>query len=338
MAKRRSPASARSMKSASTRPVGRSKATLLSRPQAAAAIIVGDIKSLADARIFIGASSLVAYVHGHVDTARVDITAASENGILVTRASPGFAPAVAELVIGFMIDLTRGITRSTLMWRTGGSPETALSSQLSSRILGIIGYGNIGRHLAMLARAMGMRVLVNDPYVQVDPEAGVEQVSFDDLLKTADIVVPLVAATPSTTNLIDAAALARMKPSAFLINVSRGEVVDEAALEQALDRRVIAGAALDVGLDAFRMPAPRLATPRRCPGHAAYRWRHAGSNSPPGAGDGSPGRGDPRRRNTARRDQSRSRDSSSLASVSGPQILAPPSSMVAPTDLPASTI
>jgi len=224
------------------------------------AIIVGDIKSLADARIFIGASSLVAYIHGHVDTARVDITAASDNGILVTRASPGFALAVAELVIGFMIDLTRGITRSTLMWRTGGSPETALSSQLTSRILGIIGYGNIGRQLAMLARAMGMRVLVNDPYVQVDPETGLEQVSFDDLLKTADIVVPLVAATPSTRNLIDAAALTRMKPSAFLINVSRGEVVDEAALEQALDRRIIAGAALDVGLDAFRMPAPRLAS------------------------------------------------------------------------------
>ena len=98
-----------------------------------------------------------------------------------------------------MIDLTRGITRSTLMWRTGGSPQTAISSQLSSRTLGIIGYGNIGRHLAMLARAMGMRVLVNDPYVQVDPEAGVEQVSFDDLLTTADIVVPLVVATPATS-------------------------------------------------------------------------------------------------------------------------------------------
>lgn len=223
------------------------------------AIIVGDIKALADARIFAGSPSLVAYVHGHVDAVRVDVAAASENGILVTRASPGYGPAVAELVIGFMIDLTRGITRSTLAWRSGGFPDTAISSQLSSRILGIIGYGTIGRHLAKLAHAMGMRVLVHDPYVRVEPESGLEQVAFNHLLETADIVVPLAVATPETRNLIDARALARMKPSAFLINASRGELVDEAALEEALDRRKIAGAALDVGLDAFRLPSPRLA-------------------------------------------------------------------------------
>lgn len=223
------------------------------------AIIVGDIKALADPRIFAGSPGLVAYVHGHVDTIRVDVAAASENGILVTRASAGYGPAVAELVIGFMIDLTRGITRSTLAWRAGGSPQTTISSQLSSRTLGIIGYGNIGRHLARLARAMGMRVLVNDPYVRVEPDAGFEQVAFDQLLKTADIVVPLAVVTPETTNLIDAAALARMKPHSFLINVSRGELVDEAALGRALERGAIAGAALDVGLDSFRMPAPRLA-------------------------------------------------------------------------------
>jgi D-3-phosphoglycerate dehydrogenase len=107
---------------------------------------------------------------------------------------------------------------------------------------------------------MGMRVLVNDPYVRVEADSGVEQVDFGYLLATADIVVPLAVATPETANLIDAAALARMKPAAFLINVSRGELVDEAALEQALDRRVIAGAALDVGLDSFRMPSPGLAS------------------------------------------------------------------------------
>ena len=223
------------------------------------AIIVGDIKALADARIFAGSPGLVAYVHGHVDTLRVDVAAASANGILVTRATPGYGPAVAELVIGFMIDLTRGITRSTLEWRAGGHPPTTLSSQLSSRTLGIIGYGYIGRRLATLTRAMGMRVLVNDPYVRIGPDAGLEQVAFDHLLATADIVVPLAVATPETANLIDAAALARMKPSSFLINVSRGELVDEAALEQALARGAIAGAALDVGHDAFRLPAPRLA-------------------------------------------------------------------------------
>jgi D-3-phosphoglycerate dehydrogenase len=224
------------------------------------AVVVGDIKALPDARFFAAVPDLLAYVHGHVDARRVDVAAASENGILVTHASAGFGPAVAELVTGFMIDLTRGITRSSLLWRAGGSPQTVVSSQLSSRTLGIIGYGHIGRHVAAMASAFGMRILVSDPYVRVEPGSGVEQVAFEDLLAMADIVVPLAVATPETANLIDAPALARMKPTAFLINVSRGELVDEGALEQALDQKIIAGAALDVGLDAFRLPPPRLAT------------------------------------------------------------------------------
>jgi D-3-phosphoglycerate dehydrogenase len=223
------------------------------------AIIVGDSKATADASLFAAVPDLVAYVHGHVDLRRVDVAAASANGILVTRASAGFGPAVAELVVGFMIDLSRGITRSTLLWRSGGDPRPHLSSQLSGKTLGIIGYGHIGRHLARLAGAFGMCLLVNDPYVRVDDEPGLEQVSFDRLLEAADFVVPLAVATSETANLIDARALARMKPSAFLINVSRGELVDEGALEQALDRGVIAGAGLDVGRAPFQMPPPRLA-------------------------------------------------------------------------------
>lgn len=226
------------------------------------AIVVGDSRATADASLFAAAPNLIAYVHGHVDLRRVDIAAASANGILVTHASAGFGPAVAELVIGFMIDLSRGITRSTLLWRAGGDPRPELSSQLSSHTLGIIGYGHIGRHLAKLVSAIGMRVLVNDPYIRIEGEPGLEQVSLDRLLEAADFVVPLAVATPETANLIGAKALARMKPSAFLINVSRGDLVDEGALEQALDQGVIAGAALDVGRAPFQMPSPRLAARR----------------------------------------------------------------------------
>jgi D-3-phosphoglycerate dehydrogenase len=201
-------------------------------------IIVGDIEAGAGAEFFAAASDLTA----------------------VTRASPGFGPGVAELALGFMIDISRGITRSTLEWRSGGAPSTVISSQLSSRTLGIIGYGYVARHLVSLVRATGMRILVTDPYVQASPEAGVEQVSFEELLATADFVLPLAVATPETKNLIDAKALARMKPTAFLINVSRGEIVDEAALKDALDREIIAGAALDVGLAPGRLPQPWLAS------------------------------------------------------------------------------
>ena len=171
------------------------------------------------------------------------------------------------------------------------------------------------------------------------PKHGVEQVSFEDLLTTADIVVPLVVATPETTNLIDAAALARMKPTAFLINVSRGEVVDEAALEQALDRRAIAGAALDVGLDAFRMPPPRLAarddvlatphiggvTPEAIRHQALETVRQVAAILA--------------RRHSAGRHQRRSSDPAARKALRrGPEPQPPRSSTIAPTDFPASTI
>jgi D-3-phosphoglycerate dehydrogenase len=223
-------------------------------------VAVGDSKATPDAAVFAAAPDLVAYVHNHVDIRRIDVAAASANGILVTRASAGFGPAVAELVIGFMIDLHRGITAFSEMWRKGGAPRIFLSAQLSSRTLGIIGYGHIGRHLARLVEPFAMRVLVHDPYVKIEPGGPVGQVSMDDLLASSDFVVPLAVATPETANLVNAAALARMKPTAYLINVSRGDLVDEDALEDALNRNVIAGAALDVGRAPFQMPPDRLAS------------------------------------------------------------------------------
>jgi D-3-phosphoglycerate dehydrogenase len=99
-----------------------------------------------------------------------------------------------------------------------------------------------------------MRVLVYDPYV-----TDVEQTPFDDLLKQSDYVVPLAVATAETENLMNASAFAKTKKGAFFINVSRGNLVDEAALEAALDSGRLAGCALDVGRAPDQMPAPRLA-------------------------------------------------------------------------------
>ncbi len=129
-----------------------------------------------------------------------------------------------------------------------------MGRELRGSTLGIIGYGAIGCELARAAKALGMRVLVNDPYVK-----GVEQVSLDALLAQSDYFVPLAVATPETENLMNEAAFAKMKPGACFINVSRGNLVDEAALVRALDAGRIAGCALDVGRAPDQMPTPALA-------------------------------------------------------------------------------
>ena len=221
-------------------------------------IVVSDRQTPGFAAFFEGAPDLVAFLRCAVDIRNVDVAAASRHGILVTRATPGFAASVAELGLGLMIDLARGITGAVIAYRGGQAPAARIGRQLKGATLGIIGYGVIGQHLAGLAKAIGMTVLASDPYKTID-EAGVRQVSFENLLAESDFVVCLAVATEETENLIDAAALARMKPSAFFVNLSRGNLVDEAALAAALDAKGIAGAAMDVGRAPDQMPSLDLA-------------------------------------------------------------------------------
>jgi D-3-phosphoglycerate dehydrogenase len=117
----------------------------------------------------------------------------------------------------------------------------------------------IGQYLARLGVALGMTVLASDPHRQVE-EPGVRQTSMETLLAESDFVVCLVVANERTENLMNATTFARMKPTAFFINLSRGNLVDEAALEQALDARRIAGAAMDVGRAPDQKPSLRLAS------------------------------------------------------------------------------
>jgi len=224
-----------------------------------AQLIVCDRETPGQADLFDRLPGLVAFLRVAVDIRNIDVAAASRNGVLVTHASPGFAAAVAEWIIGAMVDLARHLTDYAAEYRsTGRQPAARMGRQLNGATLGVIGYGTIGRALCQIARALGMRVLVNDPHVRVtDPD--VAQVELGRLLAEADFVVPLAVATPETENLIDARAFARMKPSAFFINASRGDLVDEAALAAALDAKRIAGAALDVGRAADQMPTPDLA-------------------------------------------------------------------------------
>ncbi|MFQ5973659.1 MAG: NAD(P)-dependent oxidoreductase, partial [Alphaproteobacteria bacterium] len=195
-------------------------------------IIVADRATPGEARLFGSLPGLVAFVRGAVDIRNIDVDAASANGVLVTRGGPGFVNAVAELIVGMMVDLGRGVSRAVCAYRAGRTPDPAMGVQLAGSSLGIIGYGSIGSHLARLGLALGMRIMVADPYKRVD-EPGVEQADLPTLMRESDFVVCLAIASAETENLIDEAALAHMKPTAYFINASRGELVDEAALERA---------------------------------------------------------------------------------------------------------
>ena len=221
-------------------------------------IIVADRLTEGRGEIFGRLPRLSAFVRCAVDIRNIDVTAASAAGVLVTRAGPGFVQAVAELALGFMVDLSRGISRATAEYRAGRQPEVIMGRQLSGSRLGIIGYGHIGRALAGIAKVLGMEILVADPFVVPDDPA-IAHVPLDDLLARSDHVVCLAVATEATENLIGAAALARMQPHAVFINLSRGNLVDETALAAALRDKRIAGAAMDVGRARDQMPTPELA-------------------------------------------------------------------------------
>jgi D-3-phosphoglycerate dehydrogenase len=216
-------------------------------------LIVSYRQSPAPAQLFERLPRLVAFVRCAIDIRNIDVAAASKAGVLVTQASAGFITSVSEMVLGFLVDLSRGITRSATLYHQGKVPKAGMGRELKGSTLGVIGYGAIGKEVVRIGKALGMRVLVHDPYQQID------QVPLDTLLKESDYVVPLAVATAETENLIGKTAFSKMKKGAYLINVSRGNLVDEAALEAALDSGRLAGCAMDVGRAPDQMPTPRLA-------------------------------------------------------------------------------
>ncbi|QOZ27542.1 NAD(P)-dependent oxidoreductase [Bradyrhizobium sp. CCBAU 51753] len=221
-------------------------------------IIVADRMTAGPGEIFPLLPKLRAFVRCAVDIRNIDVSAASAAGVLVTQASAGFVQSVAELALGFMVDFSRGISRTTADYHAGRKPEVVMGRQLAGSTIGIIGYGSIGRYLAGIAKVLGMEVLVADPFVTIEDPA-IRHLPLDDLLARADYVVCLAVANEQTENLIGQAALARMQRHAVFINLSRGNLVDEAALAAALREGRIAGAAMDVGRAPDQMPSPELA-------------------------------------------------------------------------------
>ena len=176
----------------------------------------------------------------------VDVPAATARGIVVTNTPDVLTEATADLTWALIMDITRRVSEGDRLIRRGGWKRWAfdfmLGNGLNGKTLGIIGFGRIGRAVAARAVPFGLRVI----HSAVQPSQGSGAIPVDRLLATADIVSLHCPLTPQTRHLINQASLARMKRSAYLINTSRGPVVDEAALAWALKNRIISGAALDV--------------------------------------------------------------------------------------------
>ncbi len=179
----------------------------------------------------------------------IDVAAAKQRNIEVVNSPDANTVAVAEHTLALLLALVRHLPRADVSLKEGRWEKSQLmGTGLAGKTLGIIGFGRIGRQVALRAQAFGMKVLVNQrrPTPELNLELGVEAVDLNDLLRQADFVTLHVPARPETENLIGVEQLALMKPTGCLINTARGTVVDEEALLTALDEGRIGGAALDV--------------------------------------------------------------------------------------------
>lgn len=179
----------------------------------------------------------------------VDVPAATRQGVVVVNSPEGNTVAAAEHAIAMMFAISRHIGVANATMKAGGWDRKKYTGvEVYKKTLGIVGLGKIGSHVANSAKALGMKLLAYDPFISADraEQMGCKLVDLDRLLAEADFITLHMPKTPETTNLIDAAALDRMKPTARLINCARGGIIDEAALYEALKEKKIAGAALDV--------------------------------------------------------------------------------------------
>lgn len=190
----------------------------------------------------------------------IDLAAASERGVIVAKASGGFSRGAAELAVGLAIALMRHIPAADRALKRGDW-QTPLTHVLHAKTLGIIGFGQVGRHVAKIAKAFEMRVLAWSPRLTDAAALGadVERHDLDDVLRESDLVSIHAALVPESRGLINARRINLMKPTAYLINTARGPIVDEAALVAALIHGQIAGAALDV-FDTEPLPAGHALT------------------------------------------------------------------------------
>jgi D-3-phosphoglycerate dehydrogenase len=223
--------------------------------QTNAKVIISEYFTITD-RVISASPNLKGIVVWGVGYDHVDVNAASEKGVYVANTRGSNSESVAEHVFAFILNLSRKLMQSDTFVRNGewisreeaGLPHELTSHDLYQKTIGIVGFGYIGTLVARIAKGFNMRVLTYDPYVKAESakEKNAELVDMQTLLRKSDFITLHVVLTEETRNLISTKELNLMKPTASLINASRGAVVDEAALIEALRNKKIAGACLDV--------------------------------------------------------------------------------------------
>jgi len=187
----------------------------------------------------------------------IDVEAAKEKGVKVLNTPEAPAIAVAELTIGLLLSLARQIPRADSSMKDGRWAKKEFRGwQLNGKTLGVVGLGHIGEKVARLAKAFGMKILITKrtpPSPEILKELEAEFVSLDELLRRSDVISLHVPLTPQTYHMIGEKEIQLMKDGAFIINTSRGAVVDEKALFNALKSGKLGGAALDV----YEMEPPK---------------------------------------------------------------------------------
>jgi D-3-phosphoglycerate dehydrogenase len=213
-------------------------------------VVVVRSRTKVDARVIDRGVKLKLIARPGTGLDNIDLNAANARGIKVVNSPEALVEAVSEQVVGLMLALARKTPAADASTRSGGwDKEKFVGVELSGKTIGIAGMGRIGRRVGEVAKVLGMSVLGYD-IIEISRDVlssiGCTMVDLDTLFSSSDFVTLHVPLSPETRHIVDSRRLSLMKKSAFLINTSRGEVVDEPALVQALTAGAIAGAALDV--------------------------------------------------------------------------------------------
>ena len=193
----------------------------------------------------------------------IDVEAATHRGVLVMNTPGGNAVSVAEHTLALMLALARSVPQSNAAIHAGRWEKTSSGTELRGKTLGLLGLGRVGTEVARRARALEMKVLAHDPYVTpaAAREVDVELVSFENLLKRSDVISLHTSLSAATEKIIGATAIAQMKRGTRLVNCARGELIDEAALAEALRSGRLAGAAVDTFAQEPPTNSPLLGLP-----------------------------------------------------------------------------